>query len=472
MRSPRRSLAIVLVLLALLLCLVLLRQQDSMASPVTSSGIAPASIQEPGEFLDIRRENAPVASGPIRMIDQLTGESLDLAVELVLDSDHSLWMHSGLIIHELTFGPDSLLRYDLVGTPDFEVPASGRIQFESGSWVLTIPYYARLRASVPPDLASEVDIHASIMIFRLVADPPQEPADFLSIQGARDGNTRETTFASLAKRSLRMAGGEPLCIIRCEEESIPPINLAASGDYVAGIILSDGSSAFEPITLVPGNESSVFLNLLLRPLLAGVLLDWHQQPVPDATVIFTTCMNNADYDLTPNDPHGLLGIRREGVVYECAKRGVKTDANGRFEMRVPRGTAYALESNALGSRAFWNSRDAGVVLSDGVEVRLQLEDPYLGRSVQLTVLRADGSPFSGAKCTVSIGSDIPFMRQWLPVELGQEGRCEFFGLKPGDTITVLAYHESLKSGLFASKYLVVPSSLQITMAVPPSAFLE
>jgi hypothetical protein len=411
-------------------------------------------------------------SGVIHISDELSAVDLAVPVELIVSSSESVRLQSGESATVPPLGPDSSLRYQLLDSTQIDVPAEGRITFADSTWTIRIPYNCRVAVSVSAEKYSFIDSQSELRVLQ----HPQvevhgEAVDPASIAALAQPQLNDSTFHGMMNRTARKERAS-LLQLPCGDQVIPPFLVPAQGTYVMGLFLSDGTAAYAPLELVPGTEVEVFVDLRLRPLLTGVLLDWHGEPVPNEEVVFSTSLDMLDYDLSPRDGAGLAALRVNGMMHQTTKYSVSTDAGGRFSVRVPRGSEYCVESNARGSRAFWSTRDAGIVLGDHAEIELRLEDPEAETAIHFEILRANGAPLSGAEAQVSVGDDIPFIRQWPRKRLDDKGLVGFLGLEPGEVFSLLLFHPSLQRAIYVPEKLVVPNARRITIVVPDAAFIH
>lgn len=477
--TRRRPWRLVLALAAVLaLILLLLRGLPTVEQEPVVTSLPTAVLPPPVAAAEPTPERTPTVrrEGPIRIVDLLSGTEPVVRVEVVYSDGLALELNPGDVLEIPEPDDQTLLRYDLLGFAGFEVRAARRVRFEDGAWIVTIPYYARLTVRTQPEVLAVMDPRDRIGIFlrpdRMPAPEPPEPGSFAEIAAATSG--REQSFAGQMNRIARRAGIGELTRYPCAAGEIPPLLVPAVGPYVAGLIRITGENGYAPIELTPGEESEVFIELRQRPRLRGILLDWNGDPVPNEYVIKTTWLNLDDYDLGPNDNVSMIMFQDNSanMIYHMTKGQVRTDAEGRFETWTPLGHHYALESNARGSRAFWNTRDSGVLDPSAEEVVLRLEDPSGGGGIEVEVLRWDGRPFSEARLVASIGDDVPFCRQWPYIHLGADGKSRVMGMAPGDLVGISAHHETLQGTAFGPGPMVVPATGKIRIVVPREAFKD
>ena len=478
--TRRRPWTLVLALaVALALLLLLLRGLPTVEQEPLDTSIPTAVLPPPVTAAEPMPERAPTVrrEGPIRIVDLVSGTEPVVRVEVVYSDGLALELNPVEVLDIPEPDEQTLLRYDLLGFAGFEVRAARRVRFEDGAWIVTIPYYARLTVRTQPEVLAVMDPRHRIGIFlrpdRMPAPEPPEPGSFAAIAAATSG--REQSFAGQMHRIARRGGIGELTRYPCAAGEIPPLLIPAVGPYVAGLIRITGENGYSPIQLAPGEDSEVFIELRQRPRLRGILLDWNGDPVPNEYVIKTTWLNLDDYDLGPNDNVSMIMTRdddAERTVYHVTKGQVRTDHEGRFETSTPLGHHYALESNARGSRAFWNTRDSGVLDPSAEEVVLRLEDPSGGGGIEVEVLRWDGRPFSEARLVAGIASDMPFERQWPYISLGADGKARVMGMAPGDLVGISAHHETLQLTAFGPGPMVVPATGKIRIVVPREAFKD
>lgn len=460
------------VSIALILLLAFLRDEDPPEIPQANDEPLRQTISPPSAEAEpsIHREPVQARVGPIDIVDLLTGNQLDIEIECLQDARLVHRMHPREIVDLSFLETASSLRYVLPGGTDFEANPAGSTTFLDGRWTVRLPYFARIIVSIPQDLLQAVSPRSTVVVL----NHPGEQLDGAPSEGVvpvlLQAPTSDTTFASKMNRFV--LGSEEAIFLKaaCGIQSIPSLLTAASGEYVVGVYLDDGTAGYTPVRLSPGEEVKVFVDFNRRTSIQGILLDWNGNPVPREGVTFSTALNLRDYDLSPADAVGVAGLKIDGVMYQCTKRTILSGEDGTFSMVMPRGSDYAVESSALGSRAFWSTRDAGVVLTERYEIELRLQDPDSDERVEFQVLRSDGSPLHGAEVTISVADDVPFIRQWKRKHLDESGRCFFLGVESGEKIAFLTYHPALLARLYCPKPFAVPENHQVIIVVPDDQF--
>jgi len=473
--SVKRSLisAVLVLALAAILAFWPTSKPAASASPdhgeQEHNGIEVATVATSQEIVRATHESRV---GSILVTDELSGDKLDIPVQLLLNGVDPIQLATGQTIQLPHLGAYSALRYQLLDGSEYEVPAAGRVVQESDTWAIRIPFTCRVLVNVAEDRRAFIDSQTEIYVLRhpksALRDESIDPA---SIEALWQAQLNDTTFRGLMNRAIRKESIF-LLKVRCTDRTIPPATVSAQGDSVIGLGLADGTTAYAPTTLTPGVEIEVFVDLVLRPLLTGVLLDWNGAPVPDEEVTFSSALDMLDWDFSPRDAAGVVALRVDGVLYQVTKNSAKTDADGRFSMRVPRGRDYCVESNAKGGHAFWNTRDAGIVVTDGAEIELRLTNPESESAILFSVLRPDGLPFAGVDAVVAVGNDLPFIRQFPKKPTDSEGKVRFLGLDPGELCSLIIYDPSLQRSMFGSGRIVVPTDRRVTVVVPLSAFKD
>ncbi len=428
--------------------------------------------------------------GPLVIVDRLTAEPLEVPITLVR-AQGSRTFQAGEIVDLSPIGPEVLVQFTV---PEEKEPRSVTMadsaHWDGVSWSLRLPYFAALDVQVEGPLEGLEAGAAVVTLYpnSRVVEPEEAGEDAGPSPGlsrfAREvrvmkrnhpllSDRSDTTLAGLMRWTLRSKGAEALASKVYSHGRANRLLSDRSGPVVAGWVDRSGCSSFVEAVLIPGEVTVVRIPFQPRPLLRGRLIDWEGNPVPHGVLSLSTALDLHDYDLSPSDPHGTILYVREQFPHHTARRDVRTDEEGRFSFRVPRGTGYAIETRALGSYSFWSCDHVSLLVTGGEEILLELADPAEERWPTVTFLSQDGSPMASGRIAYAVPGDVPFFRQHAEkVSLDQEGAIRLVGLEPGTQLGFFLFDSSLKGGSFAPPIVTLPSSGGVEIRVPESALLD
>lgn len=414
----------------------------------------------------------PIRVGPIRIIDQLSDDPLDVEVTLVSAERGELLLTSGDHFDLSGELDRANLRYPLAsGELVQDLSLNAVAQWVDDTWTLRLPYTARVSVTLrSPGLNAESPPGQ----FMLLPDfgPFLEEVELNASLELPNLPLQSMTFEGKARWFLRAGSLQPIGQVDSPTWDTASISHPAEGLHILGWVNEFGDSAFIPVELIPGVAVNYELYPRLRPVLRGILLDWHGEPVPEAPISFITSLDLVDYDNMPQDPHAMVTYKRDGQYFKTMKQTYKTDKKGRFERRVPRGQDYALWSHALGGYCFWSTRLAGVRFAETEEIILQLQEPTADNATIFQIQWPNGSPFTRGRVTVAPAGDVPFFRQWpYRVPLDEWGEIQLVGFQPGILVGVRIYLEGddwLHSS-YAAPYVNVPENRRVEVRLTEDA---
>lgn len=429
---------------------------DSAAQPLAAQPIQPPAraVAAPAPALERQRSTQRA----IRLVDRLTGMPLEAEVQLRSGAT-SQPLASAPTWDLAACEPDASLVYRLPDGSERVESLAESLRDDDHDWLLALPYACRVVVELPADvdasLEGEFFLCRPPAMVRVDAEEPPESGPF-ELGGVDMTATGALTWALRSHRVEVLAEGS----------AREPAVVAASGSAVLAVHLADGRDGYGACVLQPGEEVLVQPAWRSRPVLAGVLVDWEGNPVPNARVRLAVAMDLADYDFRPSDPHAMAALRISGVLHHTLMRRLKTDAEGRFSVVAPHGRDYALYTHALGGYAMWNTLHEPSARNGREDLVLRLEEVSDDSAVTFTVRRPDGSPFVGARVEVSVVSDVPFIRQWPDDRvLGEDGSVRVLGLEVGEEVCLIVRHDDLDS-VFGSNYMIVPPTRSLTVDIP------
>ncbi len=410
---------------------------------------------------------SPSRIRPLALTDRLTCLSLDLAIRVESPGAEPQDLIPGEACDLSGMPAESWVSYSIAPDEPLQRVRLADCLAESDScWQLDLPFACAIELSLLGAVPRSAEQTARVSLLRIQVPAPaasaeEDPYTAFAFPEA------EMTEAGLLLWHLRTGRAEPLYeqIFRLEES--PILTVPGMGSSLLWVVLEDGSSGVARIEAQPGLQIRVNVPLHERPLLCGRLLDWEGNPVAAGKVVLTVALDLADYDFRPDDPHGFVAYRRDGVMHHSVKRTYKTDHEGRFAITVPRGRSYALYSHALDGYVFWSGDAEAAVASHGTPIEIRLAQKFSENEARVTLLKPDGSPLDAAKVTVTVAGDVPYFRQW-PGTLATdvEGQLSVLGLEPGMQIGLMVRHEALKGGMYAPAYPKVPADRRIVIQVP------
>lgn len=409
----------------------------------------------------------------ITIIDHRTRKQILTPIELVMGDTWSMPLLSGQEVLTPILSNESRLRYPLFDGATHEVNALEHICQSESAWDIGLPFSAECRIQVAQELQPLLAKGGVIALFRA---PPRglEPGiEFNANDGMFPINQNTRTLAGLMNYWGKAFGHEVLVENKIEGGEIPPIILPLRGTYVVGVFLQEGTAGYEYAAMMPGELNNVFVPLQSRPVFDGVLLDWNGEPVPNASITWTVLLDLENYDLMPSDARvGLIGYRRDGVVYHVVKRTIITDDAGRFTARLPRGVEYSFQSCARNGWGFWNSAGHSQPVNSTYTIVLNLEQPSATASVVFRIVTEGGLSLSGGSAVPMIAGDFPYFRTFGELPLGSNGTFSVTGPLPGDRVTAHVYHPTLKNGFYGPQSVVVPTSKEVLLVIPYSVIEE
>jgi hypothetical protein len=437
-----------------------------------------------------RDDYPPELSGPLLIIDALTSEELDISVKLIT-SHTELSLSAGEIVDLSEQPNESIIRIiPEHGYEPFECGLDGRLIKTGLGWELKIPYYAVVDFQIQGLPENFLNHNSDIQVFFDPRNVPEEVSKAKPIDpnipafmkdlgldnssGAFGTDYREMTVRGMIRAGLRSKKLAPLAIDRYSvHNKSNSIAISTLGKHIAGWVDEGGNSCFLEVDLLPGVRTKAVLKFSERPVMRGVLLDWDNNPVPNAAVSLTTALDLNDYDLSSADRHATILYIREGTQHHSAHRSIRTDVDGKFAVAVPAGKNYSIESHAKGGYVFWNTREMGMLPSDDREIILHLDEPTVENMTTVTFRDHSGTLITDGGVNFAIPGDIPFFRQW-PHEapLNQDGQISTLGLESGMEVTIMLLRDGLKHGIYAPLPIVVPVSRKIEIVVPLEAYLE
>lgn len=408
------------------------------------------------------------------ILDSLTGEPLDVPVEFAVpgDAPRSV-LRSGEVCNLAWLPPATVLEYSLQDGERYSSVFSDCLRDDAEEWILAIPYSCSVVAALPqwePCAGAEADLflcRSPVLAERLPEkfELPAEEGPFVGVE--RNMTNDGAICWALRSGSARVLGaahGMDGDGLRC--------SVASRGSAVLALYLADGRSGYSELELRPGTEVVVMPALRERPRIAGRLLDPDGNPVPGAKVQLLVALDLTDYDFRPSDRCGITAVRSGGVMHHRVSTSVQTDTEGRFVFIAPRGRDYALCSHALGAYGFWSTREDPALRVPDQEIELRLATASAENSVEITVLRPDGSPFADATILFCIPGDVPFWRQWpIDMLLDAEGKRRVQGVGVGDLSWVVVRHSSLPRG-YSAPYETIGPSRRLVVRVPADSFAE
>lgn len=471
--ATNRPRLLLLALAGLALALWLLRRAPAGAAAEEVRASAAASASAPAAALPDAPapQRSASRSKPLRIEDRLSGAELDLEVR-ILDGESELdALRPGEVVDLSRYAERCVLAYELESVKlEHEAQLGDCLREADDRWILALPYTCRLEFSFSSPSLPLCPRPGQLMLCqdpRTLAEAPisdERPGPFTR-------PTEDMSLAGLLHWKLRCGQLKSVQQAAISAPEPAPLSLSAAGPFVVSAQFPDGSSGVAPALLIPGEVVTVALPLRARPALRGRLLDWEGNPVPDEKIVLTVALDLADYDLRPGDPHGLMAYREEGVLTQSVKKTYRTDADGAFELSVPRGKEYALYSYALGGYAFWSTLSGGAP-ADAMSCDLQLAEPSEANRVEITVLQPDGRPLSAGRIDIGVAGDLPFFRQWpAGLELDEQGSVTVSGMEPGMLIGLMIHHDSLARGIYAPQYPTVPASRKIEVRLPSESYL-
>lgn len=487
--TNRKSISLLAIALSLCAALVFF----SPFSQNEEQQLPPAPVSEDTQIetppILSRTPVAPPQLGPLKVVDGLTGQQLDMPLKLT-NAEGETILTSGDLVDLSTYSADLEISYTLEhGEDPFICQFENRSDWINKEWVLTIPFYAiaDFRVQGLPE-----DFHSHNSLIQIYPDPrtlagllPDAPTDdsaskfrprnsvLKSFGGKFELDYKDMTLKGMVRSALRAKRLPTLASVEYssanDSSSIP---IAASGKYIAGWLDQSGNSSYVEIELRPGLRTEAVLQFIHRPLIQGILVDWNNVPVGNEQVSLTTALDLKDYDLTAADRHATIMYVRKGVPYHSAHIKTLTDMDGRFAMRMPSGTDYAIESHAKGGYVFWNTRENGPLQIDN-EIVLRLEEPTEESQLTVTFSDSEGAPITKGQVNLSVPGDLPFFRQWPDrAPLNDKGEVKAMGFEPGTDIAVILFQDGLKGGVYVPQYTVVPTSNRLDIFVPLDAYLE
>ncbi len=365
--------------------------------------------------------------------------------------------------------PQAWLHYSVPGHGSPRICRLNEVaQWTDGEWILTLPYNAGLSVRLRREIINGEGRRGKFLLL-------PHPGTLLDQQrvsvppGMQVIPVQDMTIEGMTRWFLTIGTLQPILEVDASESDAAAFVLPAAGPHVAGWMDSIGDSVFEPVDLAPGETVNLDLDERSRPVLRGILLDWHGSPVPKARLTLVTSLDLVEYDHMPQDPHALVTYRRDGQFYRTAQKTYQTDENGLFEYRVPRGKDYAIWSHALGGYCFWSTQQSGLPLSENEEIVLHLLDHSLGNSTIFQFFGSDGLPFPDATITVAVAGDVPFFRAWpYKLPLDERGELRLIGLEPGTLVGVFVYlqGDDWLNPFYRPPYPTIPDSRRVEIHLP------
>lgn len=488
-RKPTILVAIALAVCAGLLFIFSPQGQSPRSSSTQTTTVLPDLA--PAPLVLERNDYPPKISGPLRIIDALTGEELDVSVKLIT-SRAELSLSAGEVV-DLSEQPSesTILIVPEHGYEPFECDLDDRLIKTNHGWELKIPYYAVVDFQIQGLPENFLNHNSDIQVFFDPRYIPEEvskakPIDpnipsFMKELGLDNSSGpfgtdyRDMTVRGMIRAGLRSKKLAPLAIERYSAHNESnSIAISTSGKHIAGWVDEGGNSCFLEVDLLPGVRTKAVLVFSERPVMRGVLLDWDNTPVANAVVLLTTALDLNDYDLSSADRHATILCIAEGTQYHSAHQRIRTDIEGKFAVAVPEGLDYSMESHAKDGYVFWNTQDMGNLPTDGREIILHLAEPTAERVTTVTFHDSSGVKITDGGVTFAIPDDIPFFRQWPhKAPLNENGQISTMGLEPGMEVSIVLFRDGLKHGAHTPPAaIVVPVSRKIEIVVPLDAYLE
>ncbi len=384
------------------------------------------------------RENADLRT--VFLTDRLTAEDLDLSVRLVAADGSVRMLQPGVNLSRADLPLDAMLQYALPSGMEYSVAASACVRETAEAWNLQLPYSSAIALREARSASGEMQAGVEYL---LCEDPrmlptPTDPTETGEIfpQIQQDSSFDGLFYWTLKTKRIRVLAEGALTA-----DQAPQFRVMANGPAALMLRFPDGSSGVCSVDLVPGEMATASVTARVRPQFRGQLLDWNDQPVPYAKVTLAVALDFRDFDIEPGDRQGMVGLKDDTGFHQTAKKSFTTDAEGRFQILAPRGSAYSLSSFARGGYGFWSTLDAGPIAPEGAELQLKLLQPGTGHDLEILVLQPDGNPLVGAEVMLAMPSDLPFFRNWpLGQTTDENGRISYCGLEDGMLVGIIVIH--------------------------------
>lgn len=458
-----------LLLLAVVAAVLLFGRRDRMPpeAPVALETAQPViAAVEP-----ISRVTDDSKLGPLKLVDRLSGEELDLDAQIEQSSTDPVTIPSGTPVDLSTFEPAAE-----ISPVDAAVPETVTTTIEESTewtgdeWRAVIPYNSGLHVTLLGVPERAQSIYGE---FFLLPSPETVPVEKVaeSVPGPFAPDLEQMTPEGKVRWLARRGHLTPIYKENADHEFSAEMFEPLAGAFVVLWTDRRGNQAIAPVVLTPGQESYVTLHYSPRPVISGRLLDWNGDPVPHGQIKTIIQLDLANYDFLPQDPHAFGAINSDtvGLVHTIDQR-YKADAEGRFSLTVPRGCAYALQSFEKGSYAYWSTVESGHVVEDQIQVDLVLAPPGDHASLLVTLQDPTGAPIADAEVFVALVEDLPFMRQWPEQKTSADGTTAFAGLEPGQHLAVVVLDSRLIKGIMVER-IVLTERHELLLAIPQESFV-
>ncbi|MFK5956752.1 MAG: hypothetical protein QM477_09940 [Planctomycetota bacterium] len=230
-------------------------------------------------------------------------------------------------------------------------------------------------------------------------------------------------------------------VIPLELESSEQIHVLDSGGVMLIWASAEGyNQAWREVLVSPGKVTDLELLLQPRPVVFGKVFDSNSEPIPYSRLFITVSFGeNQRPDISSADNNrgvAIISGGLPGAMQRTARLRTKTDEEGFYSVKVPRGEYYGASLRKDESFGFSRTTEIDFGQLDRIELNLELQDSDSSPAgYYLEVIDQAGRPVRGAEIGLAIVDDLDWIRDFPKVVSDERGKAFYPWVSAGTRVS-------------------------------------